>query len=775
MEQNSQFLKGVIVQNAGSSSSNNLSIDYFSLIYRIILKRWYFYVLSGALFLALAYFLIQTLQPQFAVDCKIVIRQEKENSSGGSSEDWLKRSLELSTVSENVYNEIQQLTSFSLMRQVVDELGLNVDLHRQYFLSKIDAYKDFPVNIDTFSLVEEPYKFLKFKIEPINYTTYNLLQDTLVGTYSFDSLITNNFGTFKLSVNNKLPIYSDTTLNVVFNNSDKVTEDLLKRLKADFTDKNSTTIGLSIIDAIPERGIDILNSLIEKYNDLKAQENNKNALNTLSFINERLSEVGTELRSVESNLERYKQSNQIVSETASDLEIVLNNVDQLSEEREDVELELSILRTMELALNSEGRDFDLIPISGTLKENVQISELIRTYNNLVLERRQLLVTGQPNNPVVQSINQKLNSLKNTIFSTFTNLENDYNLRLEMINQQYDRSIGKLKEVPTQERQLVDKSRQQGIVENLYIYLLEKKEEAAIALVSTQPNSNVIDPPHSTIKPVRPNKILIYLGALFGGVFIPFTIFSIGELFRESVDKLKEIKRILNPHRPIATIPEGKGKQSMVMNLGGRNIVADSFRYLRNNIQHYFREPRKVILVTSSISGEGKSFVASNLVTSFALSNKPSIIVYFDMYKPNVVETVGKESEVGLKNYLSSDLSIEDLIHVSPLSPNLHYIAGGKGEGNPADLIANDTKLTALFQYLRENYEIVVVDTPPVGIISDAFLLNEYVTQTIFVIRAEMTEKDMILNGRDLFDQEKFVNPRFVINGIHKNDIYDYSY
>ena len=661
------------------------------------------------------------------------------------------------------------------MREVVEDLGIHVSYFKKQFLTKFEYYKDFPIKLDTFSLNSPDTYGKTFRIKPIDYTKYELYQDTLIGTFPFDSLISNAQGSFNFRIIGKLPINTDTTLLVQTNSYDQVTESILKKLKADFTDKNSTTVGLSLIDPLPERGIDLLNSLITKYNQVKIKENNENSLSTLSFIDERLGDVGRDLASVERSLEQYKKSNQITSEASSDLDIVLKNVDQLSDQRENIELDLSILNTMKLALNSDSREFDLIPISGSLEENQQINDLVKTYNGLVLERRQRLVTGQPNNPLVQSLTQKLNSLRSTIFSTFSNLEKDLNLELEMVGTQYDRSIEKLKEVPTQERQLVDRSRQQSIVENLYVYLLQKKEETAIALVGTQLNSNLIDPPHSTIKPVRPNKYLYYLGGLFGGLFIPFFILSIREVLSESVDKLKDMNRILRPYRTLGTIPESKGKDKIVMTSKERSVVADSFRYLRNNIQHYFHDKEKSILVTSSVSGEGKSFVAINLAASFALANKNTVILDFDMYKPQVANLLGENVEIGLKNYIAEDIPIEQILHKSQNVNRLSFIAGGKNDLNPADLIADNNKLEDLFAYLKSNFEIVIVDTPPVGIISDSFLLNDYITQTLFVIRLESTEKDMVYTAKDLFKQNKFIKPRFVINGIKKGEIYDYKY
>ncbi|MEL6276278.1 MAG: Wzz/FepE/Etk N-terminal domain-containing protein, partial [Bacteroidota bacterium] len=317
MAESKQNIQGVIIE--GSKAVNAIQeINYLDIIYRFIFKRWYLYAASVVLCVGLAYFYLKTVEPGYEVLASIVILEDKES---GYTEDIIRRSRDLYAASQNVYNEIQQLTSNQLMNEVVEDLKLYIGYRKEFGFAKEEGYLDFPVVIDTF-FQSPPERGLDFgfEIHPEDYNRFALYQDEkLVGTYLFDSIFTNQFGTFRFKINGKLPINTDTTLLVYFSNPQEIAEMYRDNLEAGFTDKNSTTIELRLEDAIPQRGIDILTSLMDNYNDIKKEENSETALQTLGFIDERLADVSSQLRRVESNLERYKLQNEIAAESTSDL------------------------------------------------------------------------------------------------------------------------------------------------------------------------------------------------------------------------------------------------------------------------------------------------------------------------------------------------------------------------------------------------------------------------------------------------------------------------
>lgn len=745
-------------------------VAYKALFYKYVLNKWYLYVIFLALFLGLTYFYTDTLQPEYEISSKLLIREGEDNY--GPQEDWLKKSIIFSAVSENVNNEMQTLTSFWLMNTVVNELELDIKYYWKHKFSIIEGYRDFPIKVDSFSL--KPQVKTSFEITPIDQKTFRFSQDNEIGVYHFGRLFSNNYGSFRIQKNGILPISSDSTIHVEFLNPEAVAANYLRILEVGLADnKNKSSILiLTLTDAIPERGKDILNLLVKQYSQFKAKENTAITLKTLEFIDERLGNISSELKSIESGVEYFKLNNNIASETTSDLNIILQNVDGLVKEQKDFELQISILNSMKMDLMDTVEDYELLPVNLTLV-NSQIHDLIKPYNDQVLERNRLLETGLPSNPVVITAEQKLNSLRTSIYGAIENMLSDLEFKKRSNENQYDTSIRRLRSVPSKERALLDKLRKQSITEKLYTYLLQKKEETSLALVSQYSNSLLIDPPHSSLDPVAPNKMKFYFVGIAGGLGIPFLFLIILDFFKDSIKTEKELKKIISDQTVIGVIGLHKGKNKQLLLGKSGSLVAERFRSLRTNIQFHHRDKTKCILVTSSTCDEGKTFVATNLATSFSLIKKKTIIIDFDLRKPGTIEISEKNTEIGLSDYLLDELEVDDIIQVSKAAPNLHYIVSGPVLFNSAELLSN-RKVDDLFYYLKANYDIIIVDTPPIGLIADAILLNKHITESLFVVRSGFTKKIMLEDAKEIFDQQKLVKPSLILNGVRKGD-YGYDY
>lgn len=745
-------------------------LDYKALLHKFFLQKWYIYLLCTVLFVGLAYVYANTLQPEYEVTSKLEIREGEDNY--GPEEDWLKRSISFSAMSESVSNEIQTLTSFWLMHTVVQDLELDKQYFWKYRFSKIEAYRHFPIRVDTFSL--RPADKSTFEVRPVDQSSFVFLQDDEIGTYRFGTLFTNRFGTFKIEKNGPVPVGSDSTLLVEFSNSRAVANGFLKRLNVGLADNKSKSsmLILNLRDVLPARGIDVLNQLVLRYNERKEKENTEITLNTLEFINDRLANIRQELQSVEMSVEQFKLANNITAETTSDIDLVFQNVSNLVEEQKEVDLQISILDSMKTDLQDTTGQFALIPVNLSLV-NPQLQQLIEPYNEEVLKRNRLLETGQPSNPVVKSANQRLNSMRLSIFAAIENMQNDLRLKRQVNQSQYQAAKNQLRSVPTKERALLDRLRNQSIKEELYTYLLQKKEETALALVSKYSSSLLVDPPYSDMIPVAPNKKVFYLGGAAAGMAIPFFLLLIIDLFKDSVQTERELKKLIPGQNVMGVIDLHKGKDRQVLLNKDRPLVAERFRSLRTNIQFHHREPSKCILVTSSTCDEGKTFVATNLGTSFAMINKKTIILDFDLRKPDSIELSEDIAELGLSNYLVGEVDLQQIIQTSKEVSNLHFIASGPVLLNSAELLS-EAKLDTLFTYLKSKYDIIVVDTPPVGLIADAILLNKHITESLFVVRSGFTKKIMLENAKELFEQEKLVNPSLILNGIRK-EAYGYGY
>lgn len=763
----------IIMVNANQNESFDEAYSYKNILKKYFISKWYWYLLGAFVGVMAAHFFIKTIAPLYSIQSKILIKEK--DKSYLPDEDWLKRNLLLSKASENLANEIQVLSSFALMYEVVKEL----DLKARYFwvkgLSQYEGYKNYPILADTFK-VNPPYDN-QFEIIPAGKDSFDLLQEKIIGRYAYGELFSNAYGTFKFDkrYGQEEILASEYALRVVLSSYEAEASSVLGRFAVYFADpkENSSILQLALQDPLPNRGMDILNKLTEKYGQLKDKESNAIAHKTLEFINERLSDIRKELEQAEINVERYKLQNDIAAETTSDLEITVQKANSLLDERRNIMAEIEVVQSMQDQLDFEDDNFKLIPVNLSLV-NTQIQEVIKPYNSMVLERKKLLRAAKADNPVVKDNTVSLREMRSGIYSALENMEKDLQVKLSMIENQYTEFKGKLKSMPTKERQLLDRSRKQSITEGLYVYLLQKKEETALALVSNISNINVVDPPRSSQTPVSPNTKLLYMAGLIAGLGVPFLFVMGVDFLRESVQSESEIKKIIPHTNVIGFIGQHPGKEKQIVLRQRKALTSEHFRTLRTNLQFQYPGSSKSIMVSSVSGNEGKSFIALNLATSYALAKKKTIIIDFDLHKPDLSEYLEEQSDVGLSDFLYESNTIEELIQSSSAVPNLDFILSGPVPHNPGEVITGH-KLTALFDYLNAEYDVIIIDTPPIGIISDAIWLNEHVTNTLLVVRAGHTKVETLNRAKDLIDKKLLNNPALLLNGVKKKGIYKQMY
>jgi capsular exopolysaccharide synthesis family protein len=757
--------------------SNEKTPTFQEFFYVYIWNKWYLYVLSFLLFGGTAYWYAKQLPPVYEINAKLLIEKEEVDYSPDS--DWLKENLSFSVVSDNVANEIEVLTSYALMKAVVTDLQLNKRYYWKTRFSDMEGYQGFPVVVDSFALnagIEKP----SFSIKDVRNDEFDFVHEgETIGRYRFGMAFSNRFGAFVINQNDGYEgtfEHPEYEMKIDFLDLSILAKNYLENLQVNFADlkKESSILRLTLEDTDPRRGEDVLSLLLKKYNQLKFEEKSLLAQNTLNLIEDRLNNIGSELRSVEHSVEQYKLNNSLSSLSSSDQMLLIQKMNQLLEEQKDLELQISFINSMQEDFNSQREDdFELIPINLSLI-NVQIQELIQPYNELVLRRKQLLLTGQPSNPIVQSVNQDLQSLRTSISSALRNMKNDLDLELNIVDQQIEQNQARLKQIPRDERALMDKSRRKDITEELYVYLLKKKEETALSLIKEYSDKNIIDPPQSSFEPVGPSKKKIYLGGLVAGFSIPFLFIFVFQLMHDSVKGEDELKRLIPEQNFLGIITRSKGKEKQVVLRRKRNLVSENFRAIRTKLQFHHRNRQKTIMVTSSTSNEGKTFVAINLAMSFALSKNKTVLLDFDLHKPDINKYIEEDGTAGLSDFLSGEEDWSNIIQKSKMAPDLDYISSGPPPLNPSELLTPE-KLSELFNHLQDHYDVVIVDTPPVGIISDAIVLNEYVTNTLYVVRSGFTKKTMIKRAKEMISSELLVNPSFVLNGIKKDKLYGYGY
>ncbi len=740
---------------------------------------WYLYLLFAMLGIGLAYFYLQSTNSVYSIKSRLLIKEDKQKSFAPG--DKLLKDLNLFGASENVSNEIQIIHSFSLMEQVVKALQLNVQSDYQTWIKTTPAYQKFPVILDTFSLNKEltqnsidlDQNGLKFEIKPVDYQQFELIhKDDNLGVFPFGEIVENKFGTFKFLIEPPFKFDTDTSLIITIKDPEGTTTSLVKNMQVSLVDLEATIVELSLNDQLPQRGLAILNQLIEIYNTQTIEDKNKITRNSLKFINERLDGITKELSAVESKVENYKRKHEISSGSAADLGIVMQEMSKYTEEENKLGVELSILESMANFLENY-QEFELIPANLSVA-NTALNSSIEAFNTLVLQRQKMLETANTSNPILVSNEQQLRSLSAIIKTTINNLRRNLSTKLNSISGLNQDLSGRLRKAPTQERGLLEIKRQQTVKENLYLYLLQKREETALSLIATSANSKTIDRPRYSKEAIYPKQSLVYLGGLLGGLFLPF-IFVVGKhLFETSISTEEDIQDLTNASI-IGIVSKVKKDTIIAVKKNSRSAIAERFRLIRTNLQFLNKKrQQQTVLITSSVSGEGKTFIAINLALSFAITKQRTIILGLDLRKPKMKEYLQHlHGGPGLSELLTGQTTLDESIHTYADESNLDYITSGAIPFNPHELLLEDS-VAKLFADLKDRYDVILIDAPPVGLVSDAMLLSKFATDTIYVVRAGLTQKRMLEDANKLFLQKKLTNPYILLNGLNINSGYGYQ-
>lgn len=751
-------------------------ISIISLLKKYIFNYWYLYLLCAGLCVGLAKYYLQFVNPVYVVKSRLLIKEDKDKA--GSPEDMLK-GLNLFGASENVLNEIHIISSVNLMEQVVAKLNLEVDYFWKEGYKITPTYHEFPVRLTSYELApailnSDAYRLRsgwKMECKYLGENRFELLHDEQsIGEYNFDVPFTTPFGKFEITKVHPIDISSEAMLFISIQDPSGVAEGYVKEMRVNLVEEEASIIELSMKEEVPQKAKEILGTLVEIYNQAAIEDKNKVSENTLNFVEERLGGISQELASVERKVERYKRKNSISSTSEKDIEIILMEVSKFTESQTGLEVQLDIIQAMESNFNHKG-GFELIPANLSVSSAV-LKDMISPYNQLVLKRQQLLETATSTNPLVKTTEQQLISMRNTIQHTIKNITQDIQNELSSIGSLNKGLMNKIKKIPTQERGLLEIKRQQLVKENLYIFLLKKKEETALTLAASTSNARVIDTPRISRKPVSPRKALVLLGSLLGGMFLPFLFVAGKDILKDSIENEEDIKAITDTPI-IGNITKSKSNEPIVIKENSRTSTAEHFRLIRTNLQMTKKKGTQTVLVTSSISGEGKTFVAMNLAMSFAITRQKTILIGMDLRKPEMQKYINEPSNSkGVTDYILGNASIEEITQQHTLNPKLNYITCGTVPFNPNELLSEPI-VADLFAQLQKEYDVIIIDTPPIGIVSDALLLTEFTTNTLYIVRAKVTKQQMLFKANELLKKRRLRNPCILLNGTNKTKSYGY--
>ena len=761
-------------------------------LWKIVVLHWYWIVLSTIVALGAAFSYLKYTRPVYASNMKILVKDEDSRSRMYRGGQLALESMGVISNSNGFDNELEILTSSNISQRVIKSLKLYVSYELDGRLRNHELYKNNPYIVDMpENQLVDLHSLIQLKIdrqgdgvhvageiyvprskEPI---LFERSVKELPG--SFNTPV----GTITLQRNPGVGVeLPKQTMYATIMPLEYAAKAYGSRLSVSASSKTTTVAVLNYLDTQPERAIDYLNELFRSYNEDANEDKNEVALKTEEFLKNRISAIREELDATESNLESYKKKNELINLT-NDASNALNKLTEYQKEQVELETQLNLVTALLVYVDDPRNAFNVVPSNLGLKD-ADMSNLLNKYNDYVLQRNRLLKSSSPENPYVKRLTAQLEEMWPTIRLSLKSVRENILTQKRSAEDQYNLFSRRVGEVPTQERSLNNIIRQQEIKVELYLMLLQKREENYISLNSTAAKARVIDDPRSTGQ-VSPKTKVILLGALVLGLCFPVGLIYLLGLLRYRIEGREDVE-MLTKIPVLADIPLAPksldGELSLAVRENSNDMMEEAFRGLRTNLRFILSEKENVIACTSCIPGEGKTFISTNLAMSLALLGKRVIIVGLDIRKPRLVKLFGLSSDHrGITTFLSSDSGdFQDLdkqIHHAVLNPNLDVLPAGVIPPNPGELISRE-QLDHAIALLREHYDYVIVDTPPVGLVSDTLSAARVADMTIMVCRADYSPRNNFQLINALHHDNKMPKITLVLNGIDlKKRKYGYYY
>lgn len=764
-------------------------IDFQEVLFKYLI-HWPWFL--GAIIVCLigAWIYLHTATPVYNISATVLIKDDKKGGSAGMASELENLGLNgLMSSSQNIDNEMEVLRSKTIAKEVVVDLNLYISYKDEDEFPAKDMYKTSPVLVNLIpqeaELLDEPMEVemalypqggldVKLKIEEEEYQKHfdklPAVFPTEKGTLAFfvspDTLATK--GEEEADSKEKV-----RNIKAIINNPLRVARAYCKNLTIEPTSKTTSVAVISLKNSSLRRGQDFINKLLEMYNTNTNNDKNEIAQKTADFIDERIGIISKELGNTEESLETFKRTAGI-TDLSSEAQIALTGNAEYEKKRVENQTQINLVE--DLRKYMKGEEYEVLPGNIGLQDAGLVSQIDR-YNEMLVERKRLLRTSTENNPTIINLDTSIRAMKMNVEVTLERTLQGLFITKADLDREANRFSRRISEAPGQERQFVSIARQQEIKSGLYLLLLQKREENAITLAATANNAKIIDDAIADEIPVSPKGKIIYLLALVLGVGIPFGVIYLINLTKFRIEGRVDVEKLTS--LPIVgDIPltdEKKGAVAVFENKN--NLMSETFRNIRTNLQFMLENGKKVVLVTSTISGEGKSFVSSNLAISLSLLGKKVVIVGLDIRKPglNKVFNIPKR-EVGITQYLANpEKNLMDLVQPSDVSKNLFILPGGTVPPNPTELLARDG-LDKAIETLKQNFDYVIMDTAPVGMVTDTLLIGRVADLSVYVCRADYTHKNEYTLINELAEKEKLPNLCTVINGIDlKRRKYGYYY
>lgn len=742
-------------------------------LWGLFVPKWRWFVFSLFVTMSVAVLYLMSTPSIYTRSAAILVKDDsKSGSSGGAMSEFSDMGIFRSNT--NINNELFTLKSPALMTEVVRRLRLNETYTVRKGLKSVDLYKANPVAVTFGEVMEKPVSFT-IRIDSKDAFTISGLkvagaesENTFAGRMG-DSIQT-AAGTLFIS---PTKFYSDACIGIsiryAIGKADAIADRYLHALRVELGSKEATIINMSINDTSIARAEDILNTLIEVYNEKWIQDKNQIAVSTSQFIGDRLSVIESELGHVDENISSFK-SEHLLPDVQAASSLYMAQSAENKKELLTLNTQLSTARYILKELKEKSLSQPLPTNSGIANSNIesQISE----YNNMVLNRNRLIANSSEKNPLVKDLANSLQSMQRTIIQSVDNLIVSLNTQIRSIRQQEVATTSQLASNPSQAKYLLSVERQQKVKEELYLYLLQKREENELSQAFTAYNTRVITAPRGSALPTAPIKKNILLIAFALGLFIPAVIIFIMENINTRVRGRKDLDNMNIPF--VGEIPmdnntkKKMGKKAkeneydIVVKEKNRNMINEAFRVVRTNLE-FMAQGNKVVMISSMNPGSGKTFITMNLAISFAIKGKKVVVIDLDMRRASLSTYVDKP-KTGISNYLGGQVSdwkeivVNNIVHAS-----LDVIPVGTIPPNPSELLFSP-KMEILIESLRKEYDFVFIDCPPVEIVADTSIIAKWADITLFIVRSGLMEREMLPVVDSYYAERKFNNMALLLNG-----------
>lgn len=756
--------------------------DFKAILFKYAI-HWPWFVACVLLCLAGAWLYLRYTAPVYNVSASVIIKDNDKSSKSGTGMADLEDLGFYSSIS-NFDNEVEILHSRTLIRKVVEELDLYISYAAKGRFQDVELYKNSPVKV--WITPEEARKLpapahLELTLQPGNKLNVKILIGEQEYSRQFDklpALLTTPSGTFSFTPTDSTAIKSEQKIIATVSSPRSVAGSYRGALSIEPTSKSTTIAQISVKSTHTQRGAEFINKLVEIYNRDANDDKNEVATKTAEFIDERIQIINSELGTTEKELEVFKRDAGL-TDLKSDAQLALSENSEYEKKRAENSTQLRLVQFLAGYADNPDHAYEVLPVNVGLTDT-GLTELINRYNEMLLERKRLLRSSQENNPVVVNLDASIRAMRSNVLTTINSVQRGLTITKADLERQAGKYAGRITNAPGQERQLVSISRQQEIKAGLYLMLLQKREENAITLASTANNARMVDEALADVIPVSPKGKMIYLVALILGIAVPVSVIYIIELFKYKIEGRPDVEKITS--LPIiGDIPFSEDKSpegAIVVHENQNDLMAETFRNVRTNVLYMMKSDEKVILVTSTTTGEGKTFIASNLAVSLALLGKKIVIIGLDIRKPGLNKSFQlSRKEQGISQFLADPehTDLMSLVQVSNINPNLYILPGGPIPPNPTELVARES-LPQAIEILKKHFDYIILDTAPIGMVTDTQLISRVAHASIYVCRADYTHKADYALINELNEQKKLPNLCTIINGLDmKKKKYGYYY